>query len=804
MGGGRASAGRALVRRVIAVVGLVALVSSGSPLAALAAGPSASSSTTSLAASTASVGPRGAVDYSVLVTPAPARGGQVELTVTQAGSFYGTDVVLDLDAGGAAALHVDTTNWTLGTWEALASFRGTADVAASVSKPVELTITAPSDPPPTLADPSALSGQATDTCALTASGSLACWGTSGGAVAPVGTYRSVAAGGHSCAVTTAGVPVCWGGDISVDLTPPGGTFLSLAVGASSVCGLRTDKTLACWGSTTSFIGPLIPPTGTFASLVGGEYDACALDDTGVPTCWGDAAMNALQPGGSFDQVSLGLDFACGLRASGSIVCWGNDFFGQTEPPPGSYRAVATSGNIVCGLLVAGSIQCWGDLTQGPPAGIPGQFDEIAVGDYSVCARAVAGGYACWAGSHEPLGAAPLMLSDPPANAVIGVPYQHTFLASLESPAPTYRVTAGVLPPGLVLAPSGVLSGTPTTIGTFGPTTVTASDSIAPPVPQTFSISIGHGVSRLGGATRFATAAAISAATWPVPGSAEVAYVANAYSFPDALGAAAAAGSVRGPVLLAAATLPLDAATAAELARLRPSRIIVVGGSAVISDAVLNALKPVATTHVVDRYAGPNRFTTAAAISANTWPQPGIAEVAYIANYNDYPDALGAAAAAGTVAGPVLLTRAILPIDPATAAELTRLQPRRIVVVGGSSVVSDAVLAALAPYATTHRVDRYSGPDRFKTAAQISANMFTPGEPAAYLAYGYNFPDALGGAAAAGTVQGPVLLISANLPVDPAVIAELTRLGPRHIYVLGGPGVIADPVLAALTPYALGP
>ena len=131
----------------------------------------------------------------------------------------------------------------------MGSFRGTADVAASVSNPVELTITAPSDPPPTLADPSALSSQATDTCALTASGSLACWGTSGGAVAPVGTYRSVAAGGHSCAVTTAGVPVCWGGDISVDLTPPGGTFLSLAVGASSVCGLRTQKTLACWGST---------------------------------------------------------------------------------------------------------------------------------------------------------------------------------------------------------------------------------------------------------------------------------------------------------------------------------------------------------------------------------------------------------------------------------------------------------------------------------------------------------------------------------------------------------------------------
>ncbi|HXX61827.1 MAG TPA: hypothetical protein VEI48_11145, partial [Candidatus Sulfotelmatobacter sp.] len=43
------------------------------------------------------------------------------------------------------------------------------------------------------------------------------------------------------------------------------------------------------------------------------------------------------------------------------------------------------------------------------------------------------------------------------------------------------------------------------------------------------------VTRLSGPTRFQTAAAISAHTFPVPGSADVAYIANAFNFPDALG-----------------------------------------------------------------------------------------------------------------------------------------------------------------------------------------------------------------------------------------------------------------------------
>ena len=144
------------------------------------------------------------------------------------------------------------------------------------------------------------------------------------------------------------------------------------------------------------------------------------------------------------------------------------------------------------------------------------------------------------------------------------------------------------------------------------------------------------------------------------------------------------------------------------------------------------------------------------------------------------------------------------LDPATIVELTRLQPVKIIVLGGTGAVSSAVLTSLVPYATSHAVVRYAGATRFSTAAAISANTFSPGVPVAYVANAYNFPDALAGAAAAGTVKGPVLLASSTGALDPATIAELTRLQPAKIVVLGGAGVVSDAVLNALKPYAVGP
>ena len=99
------------------------------------------------------------------------------------------------------------------------------------------------------------------------------------------------------------------------------------------------------------------------------------------------------------------------------------------------------------------------------------------------------------------------------------------------------------------------------------------------------------VQRLAGADRYTTAVAISKATFPTAGVPAV-YVASGLSFPDALAGAAAAGHRGGPVLLTRQG-GLTAAVLDEIRRLKPKRVILLGGPAVISDNAIAQLLPLA-------------------------------------------------------------------------------------------------------------------------------------------------------------------------------------------------------------------
>lgn len=193
------------------------------------------------------------------------------------------------------------------------------------------------------------------------------------------------------------------------------------------------------------------------------------------------------------------------------------------------------------------------------------------------------------------------------------------------------------------------------------------------------------VRRLAGATRYATAAAISRDAFP--SGVTVAYVATGMNFPDALAGVAAAGSGGGPVLL---TKPgeLPAETAAELGRLNPDRIVVLGGTSVISGSVANALQRYAGS--VTRMSGSNRYSTAVDVSRETFDR---SPVVFIATGSNFPDALGGGPVAGSIPGPLLLVPGTsVPGD--VANELQRLGPDRVVILGGTSVVSSGVEAQL--------------------------------------------------------------------------------------------------------------
>jgi uncharacterized repeat protein (TIGR03803 family) len=83
--------------------------------------------------------------------------------------------------------------------------------------------------------------------------------------------------------------------------------------------------------------------------------------------------------------------------------------------------------------------------------------------------------------------APSITSGSPPTAFTGVPYSFTLISN-SYPAPTFSITSGALPTGLTISSAGVISGTPSAVGTFTGT-ITANNGVAPVATQNFSIAV---------------------------------------------------------------------------------------------------------------------------------------------------------------------------------------------------------------------------------------------------------------------------------------------------------------------------
>lgn len=282
--------------------------------------------------------------------------------------------------------------------------------------------------------------------------------------------------------------------------------------------------------------------------------------------------------------------------------------------------------------------------------------------------------------------------------------------------------------------------------------------------------------RLDGTDRYSTAAAIADG---YESGVNVVYLATGLDYPDALVGAALAGSTAGPVLL---TKPdtLPAVTKAKLQQLDPDRVILLGGPDVITKDVLGQVQQL-TDAQTGRVHGANRYETAVQISRSF---SGSSDVVYIATGQDYPDGLAAAARSGSLNAPVLLTQPDH-LPSATKQELNRLGPKRIVMLGGELAISPGVANQLKQYAAS--TERLSGAHRYQTAALLSKSF--KNASTVYIATGEDWPDALAGAARAGRGTAPILLVQRDkIPND--TMAELQRLSPERMFVLGGPTAIS--------------
>ena len=254
-----------------------------------------------------------------------------------------------------------------------------------------------------------------------------------------------------------------------------------------------------------------------------------------------------------------------------------------------------------------------------------------------------------------------------------------------------------------------------------------------------------GVTRIAGSDRYATAANISK-TWT---TADTVFLATGLNYPDALGGGPIAALNNAPILLTQWNA-VPAATNAALSRLAPSRIVLLGGPAVISTTVENDLR--SRFSEVIRLAGNDRYATAAAISR--WHFTDGASTVYVATGLSYLDALVAGPRAAAENAPLLLVTSNT-VPGATATELDRLNPDRIVLVGSSGVVSDSVKAELSLYATGG-VTRVAGSSRYSTAAAVAAQA---SGSKVFVVTANDFPDGL--SATPATHGAPIVFASTS-------------------------------------------
>jgi putative cell wall-binding protein len=291
-------------------------------------------------------------------------------------------------------------------------------------------------------------------------------------------------------------------------------------------------------------------------------------------------------------------------------------------------------------------------------------------------------------------------------------------------------------------------------------------------------------SRIAGADRYSASAAMSLAAFPDGGAgAPVVWVASGEKFADALSAGPAAAQQGGPLLLTSST-SLPPSVKAEIQRLHPARIVLVGGVNSVSDLVRTELTNLAPT---SRISGADRFEVSRRIAKEVFGSS--APRVYVATGNDFPDAVSAGAAAAARRNPVILVNGhASAADAETKAALVALGAKSITVVGGASSVTPGVVTSLGTVAPTTRL---AGADRYAASLAASNDVY-PTAKTVFIATGVGFPDALVGAALAARKAGPLFLVPSEC-LARGVLDRVRSLGATSVTILGGPNSVAEAV-----------
>jgi hypothetical protein len=294
-------------------------------------------------------------------------------------------------------------------------------VTPPASTPAGLTVVLPGDSVVTVGGTVVAVAARTDGT-LVPAGTRVTWSSSQPDLVSVDSLGQVTALGEGSAALTARV-----GDQSASRTLSVRGFHALSVNTGSVCAVRADGKLFCWGGggvAYGLGGGARTPTAVqsparFTSVSIGLTHACAIDDQADLYCWGTedhgqlgngtqdgavAAPTKVRWGTKYRAVAAGFFHTCALTLDGAIDCWGA--FGTPNlatalaplrlgaaEVPGPYAQLAsTTSTTVCASNAAGATACWGD--KGRTVRGVSLTGSLAAAGLSVCGASTAGDAVC--------------------------------------------------------------------------------------------------------------------------------------------------------------------------------------------------------------------------------------------------------------------------------------------------------------------------------------------------------------------------------------------------------------------------
>lgn len=366
--------------------------------------------------------------------------------------------------------------------------------------------------------------------------------------------------------------------------------------------------------------------------------------------------------------------------------------------------------------------------------------------------------------------------------VYGLPAQLAFTGSALRPKPFVIVGATRLVEGIdyeVLYANNVYVGTARVI-------VQGKGGYKDSVAKTFEIVRGApSVVRLQGPIALDTMKAITAEGFP-SGSSSTVVLATTNGYWDALTACGLAGTQGAPVVLTDG-LTLSPQTASEIKRLGASRVFVAGGSAAVSDKVMDQVEALPGVKSVTRFAGATATDTAIKIFKGSveW-----GDAAIVATSRSFQDALSVAPYAYAKHAPIFLSEASTGLlsDEALAA-IRSGGFRRVYIVGGTSAVGAEVRNQLGSLFA----GRLSGATAYETSLAIAEWCVSQGMKAnnVGIATGESYYDALSGAALCGKSNAVLALVSDSNRVTIDEFVKLHALQIANAYVFGGPAAISS-------------